>query len=260
MLAIDLAELWEYRELAWILAWRNLASRYRLAVLGGLWALIKPIGNTIVLSLFLGHLARIPTEGLPYPLFALVGILIWQYIASIVATACDSASFGDLLSKVYFPRLILPISITIPPAVDLAIASLALVLAMCYFGIGPDKHILWLPAFLLLSFVTALGAACWSMALSIRYADAQNVIPYFMNLWLLASPIYYPAALVPADWRLLYFCNPAAGALSGCRWALLGHGEPPGPEMTASAISATVLLLSGAFFFKFMSKKFADSI
>lgn len=257
----ELRDLWHHRELIGFLAWRDLASRYRVASLGVIWCLLQPITTAVALTIFLGHIARIPSEGLPYALIAASGVIAWQYYSAVAsAAAVIPSAYADLLTKVYFPRLILPIAIVLPPLVDWLIASIPLIAVMALFGIFPTTRILSIPAVLLLAIVSAFGLACWVASVCVRYYDARHVIPFAMQLWLLASPVYYADSLVPPTWRAVYFLNPVAGVISGFRWALFGEGTSFGPEMISSLVGALLLAGSGALLFNWMSARFADIV
>lgn len=258
--SLYLGEVWQRRELIGFLAWREIASRYRVPVFGVVWVVVQPLITVLMLTLFFGSLVKIKTDGSSYLLFALSGMLIWQYIAS-VATAATSVSIGyqAVLGKVYFPRLILPISMTLPPLLDFAVMALIFVPAMLMSGGNLTLNIIWFPVYLFLAVLTALGVALWLGAISICYFDSRHVMPFLLQLWLLASPVYYPASLVPHKWRVLYFLNPAAGAITGCRWSLVDVGAPPGTEMIWSFVSVSILVLAGAFFFKWMSSRFGET-
>lgn len=259
--SLKLDELWHYRELLLFLAWRDISVRYKQTVLGAAWAIIQPFFTMLVFSLFFGKLGKIPSDGVPYPIFTYAALLPWQYFATALAGSGDSlVGNANLLSKVYFPRLVIPIASVLPAIVDFIIAFVVLLGMMFFYGIMPTWHIVWLPLFLLLALVTSLGAGLWLSAMNVQYRDIRYAIPFLIQFWMFASPVAYPSSLVPDQWRLLYGLNPMAGVIEGFRWALLGTETAPGLMVVVSAGVAVVLLLSGAFYFRRMEKTFADVV
>lgn len=257
--SINLRELWEYRELAYFLTWRDIKVRYKQTVLGAAWAILQPLFTMIVFSIFLGRLAGVPSDGLPYPIFAFCGLVVWTYFASSLQYASNSVvDSGNLLKKVYFPRLIIPLAATISGLPDLGIALLVLVALMVYFGTVPTLAVLLLPLFVLLAMVTALSVGLWLSTLNIQYRDFRYTIPFLTQFWMFATPVAYPSSLVPEQWRALYGLNPMAGVVEGFRWALLGTAAPAWGLMAVSALTVAVLLVSGLFYFRRMEKVFAD--
>jgi lipopolysaccharide transport system permease protein len=229
--------------------------------LGAAWAIIQPVFTMLLFSLFFGWLGRIPSDGIPYPVFSYAALLPWQYFATALAGSSDSlVGNANLLSKVYFPRLIIPIASILPPAVDFMIAFTVLLGMMFFYGIVPTWNIVWLPFFLLLALVTALGTGLWLSALNVQYRDIRYTIPFITQFWLFASPVVYPSSIIPAQWRPLYGLNPMAGVIEGFRWALLGSEIGPGPLILVSVFVALALLISGAFYFRRMEKSFADVV
>jgi lipopolysaccharide transport system permease protein len=254
-------ELWAYRELLLFLAWRDISVRYKQTILGGAWAIIQPLAAMLIFSVFFGSLIKVPSDGLPYPIFSYAALLPWQYFATAMIAASQSLIDNqNLLSKVYFPRLIIPFASVLPAALDFAIAFIVLLGLMLYYGIALTANVLWLPLFLLLALATALGVGLWISAINVQYRDFRYIVPFLVQMWLFASPVTYPASIVPEGWRTLYSLNPMVGVIEGFRWALLGVGTPPGPPMLVSAVATLVLLVSGAFYFRRMERIFADVV
>ena len=256
-----LRDLWAYRELAFFLTWRDISVRYKQTALGASWALIQPFMTMLVFSIFFGRLGKIPSDGLPYPLFAFCALLPWQLFANSLGEAGNSlVSNQALITKVYFPRLVMPISATLSGLVDFAIAFLLLLAMMAYFHVAPTAAVWTLPLFVLLALVTALGAGLWLSALNVQYRDVRYTIPFLTQFWLFATPIAYPSSLVPERWRALYGLNPMAGVVEGFRWALLGSGNAPGPMVAVSVVASVVMLVTGLFYFTRMERTFADRV
>ena len=259
--SLKLKELWEYRDLLFFLAWRDVSVRYKQTVLGAAWAIIQPFFSMVVFSLFFGRLARIPSDGVPYPIFSYAALLPWHYFASAVSGSANSlVGSSNLLTKVYFPRLVVPLSSILPPVVDLGIAFLVLVGMMLYYRVALTWNVLWLPLFLLLALVTALGVGLWLSAMNVQYRDIRYAVPFLVQFWMFASPVTYPTSLVPEQWRALYGLNPMAGVIEGFRWALLGTEAAPGPMTAVSVLIAFALLVSGAYYFRRMEKTFSDVV
>jgi lipopolysaccharide transport system permease protein len=257
----NLRELWEYRELLYFLTWRDIKVRYKQTVLGAAWAIIQPFFTMVVFSLFFGRLAGVPSEGVPYPIFAYCALLPWNYFAGALDRAGNSlVGSANLITKVYFPRLVIPLSAVLAGLLDFAIAFLVLIGMMLFYGITPTAAVLTLPFFLLLALLTALGAGLWLSALNVQYRDVRYTIPFLTQFWLFASPVAYGASLVPERWQVLYGLNPMAGVIEGFRWALLGKAEAPGPLLVISAAVVILLLLGGLFYFRRMEKTFADVV
>ena len=256
-----LRDLWEYRELAFFLTWRDISVRYKQTALGASWALIQPFMTMVVFSVFFGRLGHIPSDGLPYPLFAFCALLPWQLFASSLGEAGNSlVSNQTLITKVYFPRLVIPMSATLSGLVDFAIAFVLLGGMMVFFHVSPTAAVWTLPLFVLLALVTALGAGLWLSALNVQYRDVRYTIPFLTQFWLFATPIAYPSSLVPERWRALYGLNPMAGVVEGFRWALLGTGHAPGPLLAVSVAASLVMLITGLFYFSRMERTFADRV
>ena len=258
---LKLRELWEYRDLLFFLAWRDISVRYKQTILGAAWAIIEPFFSMVVFSLFFGRLAQIPSDGVPYPIFSYAAMLPWTYFANAMTNSSNSlVGSANLLTKVYFPRLVIPLASVIPPAIDFAIAFVVLLGMMAFYGIAPTWHVLWLPAFLLLALITALGVGLWLSAMNVQYRDVRYAVPFLVQFWMFASPVTYPSSIVPEAWRALYGLNPMAGVIEGFRWALLGTETSPGPLIAVSVGAALVLLVSGAYYFRRMERTFADVV
>jgi len=259
--SLRLRELWHYRELLLFLAWRDISVRYKQTVLGAAWAVIQPFFTMLVFSLFFGRLGKIPSDGLPYPVFAYAALLPWQYFATALAASTDSlVGNASLLTRVYFPRLVIPTASVLPAVLDFAIAFVVLLMMLFYYGIVPDWQILALPFLLLLVLILALGVGLWLSALNVRYRDIRYTIPFLTQFWLFSSPVAYPTSLIPEEWRLLYGLNPMVGVIEGFRWALLGTGTNPGPLVAVSILVSLILITSGAFYFRRMERAFADIV
>ena len=257
---VNLRELWEYRELLYFLTWREIKVRYKQTLLGFAWAVIQPLMMMIVFTLFFGNLAKVPSEGIPYPLFNYAALLPWMLFAEGVTRSSGSLIMSSaLIQKVYCPRLVMPVSGILSPIVDFAIAFVILIGMMFYFGYPPTVGMLWLPAFTLLAIMTSLGVGLWLSAINVRYRDVRYVVPFLVQLWLFASPVVYSSSLLPERFQVLYGLNPMAGVIDGFRWSLLGT-NPPGTLLVVSVIIVIVLLISGAFYFRRMERTFADVI
>lgn len=254
-------ELWKYRELLYFITWRDVKVRYTQAVLGVGWALIQPLMTMMIFSVIFGHLAKLPSEGIPYPIFSYAALLPWQLFSSAL-TRTSSSLIGNahLLTKVYFPRLIIPVSAIGAGLVDFGISFVVLLGLMFYYAIVPTWTILWLPLLVVFVLLTGLGVGLWLSALNVQYRDVQHMIPFLVQVWMFASPVAYSAELIPKGiWRLLYGLNPMAGVIQGFRWALL-NGDPPGELMLLSVVIVMILLVTGLFFFKRMERTFADIV
>src|ERR1700751_2748181 len=250
---LPIAELWEYRELLYFYVWRELKVRYKQTVVGAAWAVIQPLMTMLVFSLFFGKLAHIPSGGLPYPVFYYSALLPWTYFAGALQNATNKVVDNQyLITKVYFPRLILPFSGVLSGLVDFCISFLMFVAIMIYYRIRATAAILLLPVFLLLAILTALGVGLWLSALNAIYRDVRYVVPFLVQFWMFASPVAYPSSLVPARWRWLYGLNPMAGVIDGFRWAITSRGHPPGLLLLVSAFAVALVLLGGLFFFNRM--------
>jgi lipopolysaccharide transport system permease protein len=258
---IPFGEVWKYRELLYFFVWRDIKIRYKQTAIGAAWAILQPLLSMIVFSLFFGALAHIPSQGLPYPIFYYSALLPWMYFAGALQNATNTIVENQrIITKVYFPRLVLPMAATISGLVDFAVGFVVFVGFLIYYRIHPTPALLLLPAFLLLATLTALGVGLWLSALNAIYRDVRYVMPFFVQFWLFASPVAYPSSLVPAKWRWLYGLNPMAGVIEGFRWAATGHGQPPGPLLLASVGVVLMLLLGGLLFFQKMQSTIADVV
>lgn len=266
-ISLKLKEVWEYRELLYFLVWRDIKVRYKQTLFGAAWAILQPVMTMVVFTIFFGRLANIGSDGLPYPIFSYAALLPWTFFADGLGKCSASlVGSGGLIKKVYFPRLIVPISSVVGGLVDFAIAFLVLIGMMFYYGIWPSLAVVWLPFFLLLAFAAALGIGMWLSALNVEYRDVRYVVPFFLQLWLFATPVIYPASKLAAKLEemglpgWIYGLNPMAGVVEGFRWALLGTGAPPGPVLLVSALVTLGILISGAFYFRRLEKTFADTV
>lgn len=258
---LKLNELWEFRELLYFLIWRDVKVRYKQTVLGAGWAVLQPFMTMVVFTVVFGNLAKIPSDGLPYPIFAYTALLPWTYFSQALnRTGASLVSNAGVIKKVYFPRLITPIAAAVSPMVDFAIAFGILVGMLAWFGIVPGMAILALPLFLLLAFVTALAVGLFASALNVRYRDVGYLIPFLTQIWMFLSPVLYPVSLVPEKWRFLYGLNPMAGVIEGFRWALLGSENPDFSVISVSSAAILLLLILGIFYFKRVERFFADVI
>jgi lipopolysaccharide transport system permease protein len=258
--SLKLPELWAYRELLYFLVWRDIKVRYKQTLLGAGWAIIQPLMTMVVFTIFFGHLAKVPSDGLPYPVFSLMALVPWTYFAAALAGCSTSLSgYQHIISKVYFPRLIIPMAAVIAPLVDFAIGFVVLIGFMVWYRIVPGPSIVWLPALMLLALATAASVGVWLAALNVRYRDVRYVLPFVVQLWMFATPVAYPASLVPERWRAVYGLNPMAGVVEGFRWALAG-GPAPGVITLAAASVVAVLMVGGAIYFRKLEGTFADII
>jgi lipopolysaccharide transport system permease protein len=258
---LDFREVWAYRELLYFFVWRDLKVRYKQTAIGVAWAIIQPFFTMIVFSLFFGLLAKIPSQGLPYPVFYYSALLPWTYFANALHGATNSIVENQrIVTKVYFPRILLPISAVVGGLVDLGIAF-ALMLAMVWFYAIPlTPAVLLVPVFLLLAVATALGAGLWLSALNAVYRDVRYAVPFLVQFWMFASPVAYPSTLVPDEWRWLYGLNPMAGVIEGFRWAMTSHGQPPRPLLVASAAVVVLVLVGGVAYFRRIERTIADVV
>jgi lipopolysaccharide transport system permease protein len=259
--SLKLGELWEYRELLYFLIWRDIKVRYKQTALGATWAIIQPFFTMVVFSLFFGHLGKIPSDGIPYPIFSFAALVPWTFFANGLGQSSNSlVGSSTLITKVYFPRLIIPLASVFSGIVDFVLAFMVLLGMMLFYGLTPTLNVLWLPLFLLLALVTSLGVGLWLSALNVEYRDVRYVVPFITQFWLLATPIAYPSSLLHEPWRTLYGLNPMVGVVEGFRWALLGSGSRPGPIIAVSSAASLVILVTGAFYFRRMEKTFADVV
>ena len=259
--ALNLSELWAYRELLYFLTWRDVKVKYKQTIIGAGWAILQPLTTMVVFTLVFKKIADISSEGIPYPIFAYTALLPWNLFATALNRSTVSlVSQVGLISKVYFPRLIIPVSATISGIVDFAIASVILVGMMFWYGITPRWAILSLPLFITIALVAALSVGLWLAALNVRYRDVGHTIPFLIQIWMFASPVAYPIGLIPEKWRLLYSFNPLAGVIEGFRWALLGKESPDFRVIAVSTMVVFALLFGGLIYFKRTERTFADLV
>jgi lipopolysaccharide transport system permease protein len=261
-LALDLGELWAYRDLVYFFIWRDIKVRYKQTVIGAAWAVLQPVLTMLVFSLFFGKLARIPSQGLPYPIFYYSALLPWMYFAAAMQGATNVVVEQQrVITKIYFPRVALPVASVLSGLLDFAISFVVLLVLMADYRIVPMAGaVLWLPLFTLLAVLTALGVGLWLSALNAMYRDVRYVVPFLVQFWMFASPVAYPSSLVPEKWRWLYGLNPMAGVIEGFRWALTGHGEPPSILLAASSLAVILLVLSGLVYYHAVEGKIADVV
>jgi len=260
-ISLRLDELWQYRELLYFLAWRDIKVRYKQTALGAAWAIIQPFFTMVVFSIFFGKLAKVPSDGIPYPIFAYAALVPWSFFANGLSQSANSlVGNANLIKKVYFPRLVVPVSSVISGVFDFILAFLVLLGLMLYYGIFPTVNIVWLPFLFLLTFITSLGVGLWLSALNVQFRDVRYTVPFLTQFWLFATPIAYPSSLLSEPWRTLYGVNPMVGVVEGFRWALLGTDTAPGPIIIVSTVVALALLVGGAFWFRKMEKTFADVV
>jgi lipopolysaccharide transport system permease protein len=261
ILELRLREVWNYRELLYFFVWRDVKIRYKQTAIGVLWVVLQPVLNMLVFTLFFGRLAKLPSDGLPYPVFYFAALVPWTYFAyALQMTTNVVVDNQQVITKVYFPRLILPISAVLSGLVDFCIGFGVLAIFTAAYGIRPTVAALWLPVLLLLAVLTALGVGLWMSALNALYRDVRYVVPFLVSFWMFASPVAYPSSLVPAKWRWLYGLNPMAGVIDGFRWAITGRGHAPGLLLLASSGAVAVVLVGGLFFFNRMESTVADRV
>ena len=258
---LRLRELWEYRELLYFLTWRDIKVRYKQTVLGAAWAIIQPFFTMVVFSIFFGALAGIPSEGIPYPIFAYSALVPWMYFANALTQSSNSlVEYEGVITKVYFPRLLVPMAAVLAGLMDFAIAFIVLIGMMLFYGIVPTAAIWTVPLFILLATATAGGVGLWLSVLNVQYRDVRYAISFLIQFWLFATPIAYPSSLVPEPWRMIYGLNPMVGVVEGFRWALLGTGQAPGLLIAVSVLMVAALLISGLYYFRRMEDTFADVV
>lgn len=261
LVSLKLAELWEYRELLYFLTWRDIKVRYKQTAIGAAWAIIQPFFAMVVFSIFFGQLAKIPSDGIPYPIFTYCALLPWQLFAHALNESSNSLVANQgLITKVYFPRLVIPVAPVLAGLVDFGIAFLVMIGMMLYYGIMPTLAVLTIPLFLILAVATALSVGLWLSALNVEYRDVRYTIPFLTQFWLFATPVAYSSSLVPESWRALYGLNPMAGVVEGFRWALLGKAEGPGTLLVVSVMVVIILFIGGLYYFRRMEKTFADVV
>lgn len=257
--SLKLRELWDYRELVYFLAWRDIKVRYKQTMLGTSWAVIQPLFTMLLFSLFFGRLAKVPSDGIPYPLFSFTALVPWMYFANSLGQASNSlVSNGSLIKKVYFPRMAIPISKILSALVDFALAFVMLIGMAFYYGVHPSMRIFWAIPLLLIAMGTSLGSALWLSALNVRIRDVEQTLPFLVQIWMYATPIAYPSSLLSPKWQTIYGINPMVGVVDGFRWALVGAKTAPGPMFAISTGAAVFILISGAYCFRHLEKTFAD--
>jgi len=258
---LRLREVWAYRELLYFFVWRDVKIRYKQTAIGILWVILQPVLNMLVFTLFFGRLAKLPSQGLPYPVFYFAALVPWTYFSYALSSTTNVVVDNQrLITKVYFPRLVLPFSAALSGLVDFAIGFVVLSIFCFAYGIPPTFAVLWLPVLLLLALFTALGVGLWLSALNALYRDVRYVIPFLTQFWMFASPVAYPSTLIPERWRWLYGLNPMAGVIDGFRWAITGHGQAPGLILLVSVAAVLLVVLGGLFFFNRMETSIADHV
>ncbi|GAB4457210.1 MAG: ABC transporter permease [Anaerolineales bacterium] len=261
--ALNLKDLWTYRELVYFMIWRDVKVRYKQTMLGAAWAIIQPVLTMIVFTFLFGRIAKLPTDNnIPYPIFSYAALLPWgMFVGALNQASRSLTSNQNMVTKIYFPRLVLPLASILSGLVDFVIAFVILIGLMIYYGVTPSPNALWaLPLFLLLTVVTALGVALWLSAINVQYRDVNYALPFLTQFWLFITPVAYSSNLISEKWQLIYSLNPMAGVVNGFRWALLGTNTGPGPEMAVSVLISIVILVGGLFYFRNMEKTFADTI
>lgn len=258
---LGLRELWEYRELVYYLTWRDVKIRYKQSILGIAWAVIQPLATMLVFSLFFGKLAKMPSDGVPYPLFSLAALVPWTYFSTAVTQTSQSiVGNTSLITKIFFPRLAVPLASILAALVDLLIALALLFAALLIFAGLPGMRLLWLPLLIAVAVVSALGVGLWLAAMNVQFRDVRHAVPFLVQFWLFATPVAYPSSLLDPAWRAIYALNPMVGVVEGFRWALLGLDTEPGSMIAVSAFSAAAILVTGVLYFRKMESNFADII
>jgi lipopolysaccharide transport system permease protein len=260
-LTLNLREIWVYRELLYFMVWRDLKVRYKQTALGAGWAIIQPVTTIVIFSVIFGHLAKIPSDGVPYPVFSFAGLLPWLYFAAALSQSSQSiVSNKNLITKVYFPRLMVPIASVVVPLVDMLLAATVLFGLIFYYGLTPSWHVVGIFPFILMAMATAFGTGLLLAGLNVRYRDIPYVVPFVIQLWMYASPVVYPTSLVPHKWQWVLGLNPMVGVIDGFRWSLLGSAAPSFSLMLASVLIGTALTVAGLYYFKRTERSFADII
>lgn len=258
---LNLRDIWVYRELLYFLIWRDVKVRYKQTALGAAWAILQPVLAMVVFSVFFGRLARMPSDGIPYPVFVFTALLPWQLFAYALSESSNSlVASQNLITKVYFPRLVIPLAAVLAGVVDFTIALVVLLALMWYYAVVPTAAIVLLPLFVLFAIVTALSVGLWLSSLNVKYRDVRHTVPFLTQFWLFATPVAYPSSIVPERWRVLLGLNPMAGVVEGFRWALLGSTQGSGPMLVASVITVVTLLVGGLMYFRHAETTFADLV
>jgi lipopolysaccharide transport system permease protein len=260
--ALNLRDLWTYRELIFFMIWRDIKVRYKQTLLGAAWAIIQPLMTMIIFNFLFNNVAKVPTDGIPYPIFSYTALLPWGLFTTALNQASRSlTSNHNMITKIYFPRLVLPVASVLAGLVDFAIAFVILIGLMFYYKVTPAWNVLWaLPLFLVLAVITALGVALWLSAINVQYRDVNYALPFITQFWLFITPVAYSAKIISDKWRLLYSLNPMAGVVNGFRWALLGSGTGPDAALWVSVGISILVLVSGLLYFRNMERTFADTI
>lgn len=260
-ISLDLKELWDYRELLFFMTWRDIKVRYQQTALGAAWAIIQPLLNMIVFTVFFGRLAKVPSDGIPYPLFVYTALVPWQFFAFGLTESANSVVANEsIVTKVYFPRLIIPLARIFAGLVDFALAFIVLIGMMVWYGVRPSLAVIALPFFLAFAVATTLGVGLWLSALNVQYRDVRYAVPFVVQFWLFASPVVYSSTLVPVRWRAWYGLNPMAGVIEGFRWALLRKAPAPGIMLVVSVLVVALVLIGGLYYYRRMEKIFADVV
>jgi lipopolysaccharide transport system permease protein len=260
--ALKLGDLWDYRELVYFLTWRDVKVRYKQTVLGAAWAILQPFLTMLVFSLVFGRLAKMPSDGIPYPLFSFAALVPWSFFANGLTQSSNSlVGSANLITKVYFPRLAVPVATILSGVIDFVLAFAVLVAMMAYYRIAPSPHVIWLPVFMLLALLAALGTGLWLSAMNVQFRDVRYTVPFLTQFWLFATPIAYPLSLFKDAWKQsLFALNPMVGAVEGFRWAIFGASRAPVTVAAVSLASALLLVVSGALYFRRMERTFADIV
>lgn len=260
--ALNLRDLWVYRELVFFMVWRDVKVKYKQTMLGMAWAVIQPVMTMLVFTLLFDRIAKLPTEGIPYPVFSFTALLPWGlFVTALNQGSRSLVAHNNMVTKIYFPRLILPMSSVFAGLVDFAIAFVILIGLMFYYKVTPAWNVVWtLPLFLLLAIVTALGVALWLSAINVKYRDVNQALPFLTQFWLFATPVAYSSSVISDKWQIVYSLNPMAGVVNGFRWALLGSGNGPDAALWVSVGISVLVLVTGLFYFRSTEKTFADTI
>jgi lipopolysaccharide transport system permease protein len=260
--ALNLRDLWIYRELIYFMVWRDVKVKYKQTLLGMAWAVIQPVMTMLIFTFLFGKVAKLPTDGIPYPVFSFAALLPWGLFVNALNQGSRSlVAHNNMVTKIYFPRLILPMASVFSGVVDFLIAFVILIVLMLYYQVTPAWYLLWtLPLFLLLAIITALGVALWLSAINVQYRDVNQALPFLSQFWLFATPVAYSAKVISEKWQIAYSLNPMAGVVNGFRWALLGSGNGPDAALWVSVGISVIIFISGLFYFRSMEKTFADTI
>jgi len=259
--SLRLSELWRYRELVYFLTWRDVKVRYKQTILGAAWALLQPFLTMLVFSVVFGRLAQVPSDGVPYPLFTLAALVPWTFFSNALTQSSNSlVGNANLITKVYFPRLIVPTATVLSGVIDFVLAFFLLLAMMAYYDVTPAVTVLWIPLFLTLVVAVSLGAGLWLSAMNVQFRDVRYTVPFLTQFWLFATPIAYPSSMLHAPWRTLFGINPMVGAVEGFRWAMLGASAAPLAVVAMSTTTAVAVLVSGALYFRRMERTFADIV